>query len=98
MLPDSVLVGPTTYPVSTTSLPKGTLGSMDEYPPVIRLSAALVSDADRLATLIHEVVHAVSYVYGLELDEKQTALAEAIIMRFVLDNPVEEWVKAVRPA
>jgi len=99
MLPTTIIIGPAAIPV--TYLPLEELyGSSTEHPKAIEVSTE-VDVPTQAQTLLHEVLHHVSWMYGLEWGERKVRLLEVILVDLVQENPGlfrELLTRAKRPA
>jgi len=66
----------------------GDMGRWDWLDAEILLNQSL-KGAARALTLLHEVLHAISDMYGLDLEESQVRVLEQALGSFVKDNPKE---------
>lgn len=78
-----------------TTLPSDTLGHVDTSAQLILLADCLRKDGMK-DTLLHEIVHAVHYHFGLDDDSKEeefTSRTTTGLRAVMLDNPgLAEWV------
>jgi len=78
-----------TEPIAGDEADEVVLGEYSAGPnPCIRLHPAL-KGAELSATLLHEVLHAIADLYGLDdvLGEREVRILEMAISMFVQDNP-----------
>lgn len=85
MLPTTIILGPATIPVSYLPLEE-LYGSSTEHPKGIEVSTE-VDVRTQAQTLLHEVLHHVSWMYGLEWGERKVRLLEVILVDLVQENP-----------
>jgi len=78
-----------TEPLTGDEADEAVLGEYSAGPnPCIRLHSAL-QGSELAATLLHEVLHAIADLYGLDdvLKEREVRILEMAISAFVQDNP-----------
>ena len=93
----SVQIGPIDVPISIALLDERTMGEYHHSPsPVIKInhkSSGIVKDM----TIFHEVLEAITELYGLNFSERDIRTLEMSLCQFVKDNPYEvrQWVERV---
>ncbi len=72
----TVRIGTQDVRVEVVALPDGDFGDFNVFPtPVVRVNANLPFEVQRI-TLLHELLHAISDLYGLDLRESQVRAIE----------------------
>ena len=72
----TVRIGTQDVRVEVVPLPDGDFGDFNVFPtPVVRVNASLPFEVQRI-TLLHELLHAISDLYGLDLRESQVRAIE----------------------
>ena len=70
----------------------GEFGSFDAFPtPVVRVNVALPTEVQRL-TLLHELLHAISDMYGLDLRESQVRAIEQGLGQVMSEPDVWQFI------
>lgn len=88
-IPQTVKIGGLIYDVS---LSNNLLRDSDAMGSSCGNSQSIVLDSTiskqmQESTFIHEIVHQLSYVHHLDLDEAATCRLESAIYAFIIDNP-----------
>ena len=95
---DSVRIGYVDVPVHLEDLhEEGCFGYFESYPkPKISLHVGM-SPLYTAATGLHEIIEAISAIYGLDLEESQVRTLETALVSIVKDNPeyIREWIDAL---
>ena len=74
------------------SMDNGEFGRFNAWPsPVITVSTGIPVEAQRL-TLLHEVLHAISELYGLDLREQQVRALEQGLGQVMSEPDVWEFI------
>lgn len=88
-IPDKVKIGGLAYEVSTSDTlmrDNEASGNSCGNTQSIMIDQT-VSKQLQETTFLHEVIHQISFVYNLKFDEHTTALLEAGLYAFIMDNP-----------
>ena len=88
-IPDKVKIGGLIYDVSSSDTlcrDNDALGSSSGNRQSILIDST-ISNQLQESTFIHEVIHQLSFVHHLEIDEDGTARLESAIYAFIKDNP-----------
>jgi hypothetical protein len=84
-LPQAIQIGGTVYQIVIDDTLKGRhlAGELDEAKGQIKISPEQ-SDHDKLCTLIHEALHAISRKYNMPLTEEQIEGLDDGLLQFIL--------------
>ena len=80
-----IKVGPTVVPVYKDETLEGLFGCFENY-PTQRILVKCQSQQQQDMTVLHELLHAVSDMYGLRLSESQVRVLEQVVTQLVADN------------
>lgn len=88
----TVRIGTQDVRVQFEQMVDGEFGSFNAFPiPVVRINAALPTEVQRL-TLLHELLHAISDLYGLELRESQVRAIEQGLGQVMSEPDVWQFI------
>lgn len=85
--PVALYVGGVRIDVKRARMPSGTFGEFQYYPRPSIVVDELLEPSSAWMTLLHELLHAVSEMYGLELDEGQIRTIEVALSDAFRANP-----------
>ena len=86
-MPRKVIIGKTTYTVGRAGTAKGDSGSFDaSEKPQVKVRYGLPS-GNAPTVLVHELIHAGEYEYGLNIRDGQVDQVSHIILDLVRNNP-----------
>lgn len=80
----TIKVGPSYIPVYRDETLEGLFGCFENFPSRILVKPQSQKDEDM--TVLHELLHAVSDMYGLRLSESSVRVLEQVITQLVIDN------------
>lgn len=88
-LPDSVKLGAHTIPVAfTNTVEKFKAQGVFMTAPDMRIEVeAGLSQTEKASTLLHEVIEAINYAYGLGLSEGKIRVLEQVLLSLIRSNP-----------
>ena len=81
-----IRIGHLSISLVTKDLGEDLLGMYDDQTATIFIKPDLTPQIRR-STIIHECVHAISCMYGLELSENQVRVLESALIALVDNNP-----------
>lgn len=88
----SIRIGTQDVVVEFVAMGDGEFGVFNAFPsPRISVNASLPIEVQRL-TLLHEVLHAISDMYGLGLSESQVRAIEQGLGQVMSEPDVWEWI------
>lgn len=85
--PVALYVGGVRIDVERARIPQETFGEFKYYPRPSIVVDELLEPSSAWMTLLHELLHAVSEMYGLELDEGQIRTLEVALSDAFRSNP-----------
>ena len=86
-IPDYVKIGGHNYKITQCSPDTmvTNAGDIDHKYNSIRLDKTLCDD-QKLETLLHEITHAISHIYELDLNHNQVSVLSAVLHQVIKDN------------
>ena len=92
----TVRIGTQNVCIEIVPLPEGEFGDFNVFPtPVIRINAALPLEVQRL-TMLHELIHAISDLYGLDLRESQVRAIEQGLGQVMSEPDIWQFLGGLR--
>jgi len=88
----NIRIGTQDVVVEFVGMDNGEFGTFNAWPsPVIRVATGIPVEAQRL-TLLHEILHAISELYGLDLRESQVRALEQGLGQVMTEPDVWEFI------
>jgi hypothetical protein len=81
-----ILIGHLKINLETKDLGPDLLGEYDDETATVFIKPGLTPQIKR-STVVHECIHAISSMYGLELSESQVRVLESALIHLVDNNP-----------